>query len=1034
MMMRTRRTHMSVIAMAVVLGCFLPGLLVFKLCLVECCFAQSSSSDLTSRKTTSYFQTRRRNPWHHHLLLGVAHPSTTTKIGHSRRRFGIFSKRPTPHNTALPLDDEKEEEEMSSSSFTKTSTGGDNGILLSYNASESDAGSLSMEELWLQLQSSPTQGLSQDEAERRLQVYGPNVLAQPTSKSLWKLVLEQFDDRLVQILLAVALLSSVFSFAEVYQAATAAATTGETGVVWWKSFVEPAVILAILVLNAIVGVIQSQSAADSLQALRDMQSGTATVLRDNAMQCIASSDLVPGDVIQVRVGDKIPADARLVSTQGAIANNALQLDEGSLTGESVTVAKLPGNLGTTATPQAPIQDQKGLLFGGTMVTAGTGLALVVQTGMDTQFGKIQQGVTAAQAETVKTPLAARLDEFGNQLTGIIAGICVLVWIVSIPKMQDSSFDGNIWEGALYYAKVAVALGVAAIPEGLPAVITLCLSLGTRKMAERNVIVRKLPSVETLGCTTVICTDKTGTLTMNEMTAVSLVLLEEEEGKEKKNPNNDDSKKHRRLLSRSEDDDLVLVEHVIQGSSYSPLGEIDGILKNEEILSNPKGALADVAAVSALCNDAKIVGNDIQTTNNNNNNKDEHESNKKATKTTRIEKREKSFERIGEPTEAALCVLAEKIGGLSSSSSSSYDDDTMLTGVLSIQQEQQQSASQLASANVDLWRERRPRLATLEFSRDRKSMSVLCQFPRSMDLEQSIQQVIPEGVLVPYTNKNKNDGESPRPHKKQQQQRRRKRRKTKHNDNSVSRLLVKGAPNLLIERCTHMKQRDGSVVKLTGALRRRVEAKVSEMAARPLRCLALAVKEHDDLEESLKTFRPPNMNTAGDDEQGEGEDENTPPHPLLSKPENFRDIESRLTLVGLVGIKDPARPEVAQSIELCSHAGIRIIMITGDARDTAVAIAKDVNIFSPDADTATLKAFEGREFFQKSAEEQLQLLEKDNLVFCRAEPADKQKLVKMLQSLNEIPAMTGDVRSVALDVGLMKIPENLDGRTNPIIVY
>lgn len=755
---------------------------------------------------------------------------------------------------------------------------------IQYNASSTDAGSLSIQDLMRQLKSSPRLGLTHAEAVSRLKQFGDNVLAAAPQKSLWKLVAEQFEDRLVQILLGVAVLSGIFSFLEVQQA--------EVGTSWWKSFVEPGVILAILVLNAVVGVWQSQSAADSLKALQDMQGGSATVIREGITQTIPSAELVPGDVIEVRVGDKIPADARLVSLQ----TSTIQLDEGSLTGESVTVGKFPGEEGTTGSTNAPIQDQKGMLFSGTMVTAGSGKAVVVQTGMDTQFGKIQQGVTSAQADQVKTPLAQRLDEFGNQLTGIIAGICVLVWLVSIPKMNDPSFR-NVWEGAVYYAKVAVALGVAAIPEGLPAVITLCLSLGTRKMAERNVIVRKLPSVETLGCTSVICTDKTGTLTTNEMTAVSLVLLE-----------------------KGQD----LVEHGIEGSSYSPIGHVDDIESSaSEVKQIPNGALADVAAVSSLCNDAMIVGTDPTKA-------DEKSKSKES-------KQEKTYDRIGEPTEAALCVLAEKIGGL-------FD-------VVNITQA---APSLLASANVELWRERRPRIATLEFNRDRKSMSVLCKFPPSLDVEVAAEE-----------------------------------------EKAQSRLLVKGAPNLLIERCTHMKLRDGSVVKLNGSLRRRVNEKVSEMAARPLRCLALATKESRDLDESLRKFNPT-------------DERDIAKHPLLSKPETYKNIESGLTLVGIVGIKDPARPEVAESIKLCSKAGIRVMMITGDARDTAIAIAKDVNIFPPEeSDASQLKAFEGREFFQKPEHEQLRILKEDNIVFCRAEPADKQKLVKMLQSLNEIPAMTGD---------------------------
>jgi Ca2+-transporting ATPase len=192
----------------------------------------------------------------------------------------------------------------------------------------------------------------------------------------------------------------------------------------------------------------------------------------------------------------------------------------------------------------------------------------------------------------------------------------------------------------------------------------------------------------------------------------------------------------------------------------------------------------------------------------------------------------------------------------------------------------------------------------------------------------------------------------------------------------------------------VKFRDGTVAKMSAALRRTIESKVSEMAARPLRCLALAVKEYSQLEESLRSFSPV-------------EDRDVANHPLLGNSTNYKAVESGLTLVGVVGIKDPARPEVADSIAECSKAGIRVMMITGDARDTAVAIAQDVGIFPKESDKE-LKAFEGREFFRKPEREQLEILREDNIVFCRAEPADKQKLVKMLQSLKEITAMTGDV--------------------------
>jgi len=799
--------------------------------------------------------------------------------------------------------------------------------VLQYNASSVIPATMDIPSLVDELRTSLDSGLSAAQAESRLVQYGPNQLAQPPPKSIWALIAEQFEDRLVQILLVVAVISGIFSFMELQQ--------GHDGMSMLQAFVEPLVILSILVLNAAVGVWQGQSALESLQALQTMQPSLCTVLRDGEWQAdYDATKLVPGDIISVRVGDKIPADARLLSLQ----SSSMQVDEASLTGESVTVAKYPGEDGTVEeNDRAPLlQDQVGMLFSGTMITSGNGHAMVVQTGMDTQFGKIQKGVTDAQEETEKTPLAIKLDEFGETLTVIIGIICVGVWLVSIPKMDDPTFGGVMWKGAIYYAKVAVALGVAAIPEGLPAVITLCLSLGTRRMAERNVIVRKLPSVETLGCTSVICTDKTGTLTTNEMTAVSMVVLEKADGKS-----------------------VLIQEHLIEGTSYSPIGSIDGILSNNEVEKIPNGAVADIAAVSALCNDAKIIGMDadvsddediVDEAGNTVGKHHHHHSRDKSAKQKGTSETEKVYTRAGEPTEAALCILAEKIGG----KSHYLDQPSKHANQHGVHIHVPPSV--LASANVNEWREMHPRRATLEFNRNRKSMSVLCPFSGP---------IASRRAFVRTTTSR--DG---------------------------NRLMVKGAANLVLERCTQVKLRDGSVVKLTGALRRELESTITQLATRPLRCLALAVKETKDLEKSLQKFVPTDEGDVAK-------------HPLLKDPSKYKDIESGLTFVGLVGIKDPARPEVADSIEQCTTAGIRVMMITGDARDTAVAIAKDVNIFPADADISTLKAYEGREFFLKPQAEQLELLKEDNIVFCRAEPADKQKLVKMLQSLGEIPAMTGD---------------------------
>eukprot|EP00985_Skeletonema_marinoi_P031295 scaffold37542_cov146-Skeletonema_marinoi.AAC.2 len=771
---------------------------------------------------------------------------------------------------------------------------------------------------------------SQDRHNRLKYIFGPNELEQPIQRSLLSYIIEQFDDKLVRILLVVAMVSAFFGLLEVKEKvgewglellqpllkpllhllhhgdgdsshSTKSSSIAEEVVKEAKNIlsgkteskelndfgikdllealVEPIVITTILVINALVGGYQSLNASKGISALKEMQASKAVVRvcrggNDVDEVELDASSLVPGDVVRLSVGQKIPADIRLVS----VSTSSFTVDEACLTGESDSVNKIPykgdiknddmqkggGTMGANS---------NGMLYGGTVITAGKGLGVVVRTGMDTEMGKIQRGVTeaASDEQAHRTPLAIKLDEFGDKLTIIIGFICVGVWVASIPKFNDATFKQPI-EGAIYYAKVAVALGVAAIPEGLPAVITLCLSLGTRRMAKRNVIVRKLPSVETLGCTSVICTDKTGTLTTNEMTAVSLVLLE---------------------------DNSLVEEHAISGVSYSPEGTIDGIEHSVEIQNNPTGALADVAAVSALCNDATIVGNDAP---------------KAAGKT---------YERIGEPTEAALCVLAEKIGGKFSDSAST-------------------SPSTRSSANVNVWRTEHPSQATLEFNRDRKSMSVLSSNASSRG----------------------------------------------------NRLLVKGAPNMLLERCTHAKLRDGKIVKLDGKLRRQIEQKTTELATRPLRCLALAVKETNQLEQSLRHYSQ--------------EADNDTRHPLLSDPQNYASIESGLTWVGMVGIKDPARPEVAESINKCHAAGVRVIMITGDARDTAVAIARDVNILPPSSSGQMVKAYEGREFFVKPEKEQLELLATPgNMIFCRAEPSDKQRLIKMLQSQGEIAAMTGD---------------------------
>lgn len=771
-----------------------------------------------------------------------------------------------------------------------------------------------------------TQGLSASEAAIRLELYGPNSLPKPLIKPLWRLILEQFEDKLVQILLGVALLSSILAYLENDS----------------HAFTEPIIILSILIVNAVVGVMQSQSAEASLDALKNLQPITACVLRQGIWEDeFPAGQIVPGDMIHLRVGDKIPADARIVLLKSVTFGT----DESTLTGESVTTSKTPDACDLNST----ISSKGCMVFGGSMVTKGSCYAVVTATGPDSEIGQIDAGVRAAKLDhaSMKTPLAEKLDEFGGQLTKIIGGICMAVWVASIPKFKSAVFKNQL-QGAVYYAKIAVALGVAAIPEGLPAVITLCLSLGTRRMAAKNVVVRKLSAVETLGCTSVICTDKTGTLTTNQMTVKSIVTMSRiekvkdgshgnhrlpgtssegtgsdghVEGDEDDFPWEDeddtDSVYEAKQQEKSHPAKLDITERFVEGVSYEPIGAIEGFTAGG---SCP--LMEDMAAISSLCNDAKIVVKDGL------------------------------YGRVGEPTEAALKVLCEKIGVAGVTSASASLDPAVI-----------------ASQCNDYWDTQYQKLATLEFDRERKSMSVLVR-----------------ARTMPRASTHGSEEHTERSHNTIGTANSLRHRK------SQNRLFVKGAAEVLLTRCSRVKLTDGSIVPLDGDTRRSLILRLSSMANRPLRCLALAYREGDHLGELGKVQDSASATSCAQ----------------LAHPESFVSLEKDLVLVGLCGIKDPARPEAAEAIKRCRMAGVRVMMMTGDSKETAVAIAREVNIFG-DAENANLasSAFTGAEFFQLPVERQLELLRSGNKVFCRTQPRDKQRLISMLDALEEITAMTGD---------------------------
>ena len=564
----------------------------------------------------------------------------------------------------------------------------------------------------------------------------------------------------------------------------------------------------------------------------------------DGVQKIRAKDIVPGDIVEISVGDKIPADIRIIN----IMSTTLRIDQSILTGESVSVIK---HNEPVPDPRAVNQDKKNIAFSGTNVAAGKARGIVIGTGLETAIGRIRTEMT--ETEEIRTPLQQKLDEFGEQLSKVITLICIAVWAINIGHFNDPAHGGSWVKGAVYYFKIAVALAVAAIPEGLPAVITTCLALGTRRMAKKNAIVRSLPSVETLGCTSVICSDKTGTLTTNMMSVCKMFTFQNEKEFE---------------------------EFEITGSTYEPIGDV--YQHGRKIKGSEFNALEEISTICIMCNDSAIDFNEYKN----------------------------AFEKVGEATETALIVLAEKINPYDASKSGGRLD----------------SAKAVRKDMETKWKKE----FTLEFSRDRKSMSTYCTPKKPTRI-----------------------GTGPK-------------------------MFVKGAPEGVLERCTHYRVGNEKAT-MTNAIRQKImdQAVAYGTGRDTLRCLALAtadspINQRDmDLNDSTKFVR----------------------------------YEVNLTFVGVVGMLDPPRMEVAPSIEKCKEAGIRVIMITGDNKNTAEAICKRIGIFAENERTDGL-AYSGREFDDLSPAEQRNACANARM-FARVEPFHKSKIVEYLQSMKEISAMTGD---------------------------
>ena len=638
------------------------------------------------------------------------------------------------------------------------------------------------QQLWFTMQAAevlkaletPAQGLSRAEATRRLEQYGPNVLKEEEKISPWEILFGQFKNFLI-ILLLVATVLSLF--------------LGET--------LDAIVIFAIVIASALLGFYQEYRAERAMEALKAMSSPTATVLRDGEEAEIPSAEVVPGDIILLTAGDRMPADGRLIEAANA------RIDEAALTGESTAVHKEANRV---MAQDASIGDRKNMVFAGTVMTYGRARAVVTGTGMETEFGKIAKMLQEVEEEP--TPLAQKMDYIGKRL-----GIACL--IISAVVMTLGVLRGNpILEMFIW----AVSLAIAAVPEALAAVVTGALAIGVQRAAKRNAIVRRLPAVETLGCTTVICSDKTGTLTKNEMTIRQLYVG-----------------------GRTVD---------VTGVGFEPTGTFQADGKPVEPAADP--TLQKLLTAGTLCNDAHLI------------------------------QLNGAWKIKGDPTEGALVVAAAK-----------------------------------AKLHPPELREAWPRVGEIPFESERKRMSTV--------------------------------------HK---------------GGNGALTAFVKGAPELILERCTHV-ERAGQREPLTSEMRQQIQAENDRMAQSALRVLGVSYR--------------------GVSVQSESYDPD--------------ELENDMTFLGLTGMIDPPRDEVKHAIRECREAGIRAVMVTGDHKLTAQAIARELGMLAGDGQPER-RVLEGKEL-DKMTEEQLTAVVEDVAVYARVSPEHKMKIVGAWKSRKHVVAMTGD---------------------------
>nr|BCL12007.1 P-type calcium transporting ATPase [Plasmodium falciparum] len=888
-------------------------------------------------------------------------------------------------------------------------------------------------------------GLKNEELDDRRLKYGLNELEVEKKKSIFELILNQFDDLLVKILLLAAFISFVLTLLDMKHKKIEIC-----------DFIEPLVIVLILILNAAVGVWQECNAEKSLEALKELQPTKAKVLRDGKWEIIDSKYLYVGDIIELSVGNKTPADARIIK----IYSTSLKVEQSMLTGESCSVDKYAEKM-EDSYKNCEIQLKKNILFSSTAIVCGRCIAVVINIGMKTEIGHIQHAVIESNSEDTQTPLQIKIDLFGQQLSKIIFVICVTVWIINFKHFSDP-IHGSFLYGCLYYFKISVALAVAAIPEGLPAVITTCLALGTRRMVKKNAIVRKLQSVETLGCTTVICSDKTGTLTTNQMTTTVFHLFRES-----------DSLTEYQLCQKGdtyyfyESSNLTNDIYAGESSFFNKLkdeGNVEALTDDGE-----EGSIDEADPYSDyFSSDSKKMKNDLNNNNNNNNNSSRSGAKRniplkemKSNENTIISRGSKILEdkinkycyseydynfymclvncneanifcndnsqivkKFGDSTELALLHFVHNFDILPTFSKnnkmpaeyekkttpvqSSNKKDKSPRGInkfFSSKNDNSHITSTLNENDKNLKNANHSNYTTAQATTNGYESIGENTFEHGTSFENCFHSKLGNKINTTSTHNNNNNNNnnsnsvpsecisSWRNECKQikiiEFTRERKLMSViVENKKKEIILYCKGAPENIIKNCKYYLTKN-DIRPLNETLKNEIHNKIQNMGKRALRTLSFAYKKLSSKDLNIK---------------------NT---------DDYYKLEQDLIYLGGLGIIDPPRKYVGRAIRLCHMAGIRVFMITGDNINTARAIAKEINILNKnegddEKDNYTnnkntqICCYNGREFEDFSLEKQKHILKNTpRIVFCRTEPKHKKQIVKVLKDLGETVAMTGD---------------------------